>query len=45
MEGKVQLASFRLADLKLNIMDSPISHDFDFTASPSLFYGCVFKTN
>ncbi|HEY4536488.1 MAG TPA: VOC family protein [Enteractinococcus sp.] len=41
MEGKVQLASFRLADLKLNIMDSPISHDFDFTASLSLFYGCA----
>lgn len=40
MAGKIQLATFRLADLQLNIMDSAPVHDFDFTPSVSLAFQC-----
>ena len=39
-EGKVQLAIFNIAGLQLNIMDSPVAHDFDFTPSMSLSFQC-----
>ncbi len=40
MEGKIQLATFRIAGLQLNIMDSPVPHEFDFTPSISLAFRC-----
>lgn len=40
MEGQIQLATFRIADLQLNIMDSAPVHEFDFTPSISLTFKC-----
>ncbi|GAA4114038.1 VOC family protein [Enteractinococcus coprophilus] len=40
MNGKVQIATLRIAGLELNIMDSPVPHEFDFTPSMSLSFRC-----
>lgn len=40
MDGKLQLATLRIAGLQLNIMDSPVPHEFDFTPSMSLALRC-----
>ena len=37
MEGKVRLATFAIANQQVNIIDSSVKHQFDFTASMSLF--------
>lgn len=41
MEGKVMLATFIIAGLRINIMDSSIQHEFDLTPSMSLFFNCT----
>lgn len=40
MAGKLQLATFRIADLRLNIMDSAPVHEFGFTPAISLSFVC-----
>ena len=40
MNGKVQIATLRIAGLELNVMDSPVPHEFDFTPSMSLSFRC-----
>ena len=40
MEGKVQIATFSIAGQQINIMDSSVRHEFDFTPSLSLFFQC-----
>lgn len=40
MEGKVQIATFSIAGQHINIMDSSVHHEFDFTPSMSLFFQC-----
>lgn len=40
MDGKVQIATFSIADQQINIMDSSVRHEFDFTPSMSLFFQC-----
>lgn len=41
MDGKVMLATFVIAGLRINIMDSSIQHEFDLTPSMSLFFNCA----
>lgn len=38
MDGKVRLAMFVIAGQQINIIDSSIRHEFDFTPSFSLYY-------
>lgn len=37
MEGKIRLATFAIANQQVNIIDSSVQHQFDFTPSMSLF--------
>ncbi|NWN89491.1 MAG: VOC family protein [Micrococcaceae bacterium] len=41
MDGKVMIATFIIAGLRINIMDSSIQHDFDLTPSMSLTFNCT----
>lgn len=40
MDGKIQIATFSIAGQQINIMDSSVRHEFDFTPSMSLFFQC-----
>lgn len=44
MAGKVMLATFVIAGLRINIMDSSVQHEFDLTPSTSLFFDCTSQT-
>ncbi len=40
MVGQIRLAAFSVGGQQINIMDSTIKHEFDFTPSLSLYYRC-----
>lgn len=40
VKGQVQIATFSIAGQQINIMDSSVQHQFDFTPSMSLFFRC-----
>ncbi|GAA2029633.1 VOC family protein [Yaniella flava] len=41
MNGKVMLATFVIAGLRINIMDSSMQHEFDLTPSMSMTLNCT----